>query len=556
MTRAGVFLDLALLLFVTALIALYAVALNAIFYTEFGPFYDSLSYLNRMAHIMTVSAGEGIVAGIRAAAVDDTVFLPFVEAALLASFSKPARWHAVLIQFPWIAAYVVSGYFYFRCCAAQRAVPAICLSISLICFSAVVVFNGGLADFRMDLLQAVTFGTSIALYLIAREKLLLSLWLLFGLAVAICCLCRATAPVYMVLVFGPLFLLDIVGPRRAELLKGIMIGVATASVLSGWFFVLNFDRLYYYYFVWNPDANAHLPIRQSAMHIDFVRHAIGRPIGLVLLLGLVLGLANARWRSLQLNWRALWAGIVPVSYLVLSGSGLNPFVSMVSIPGIMLFLLAPLKSSEGPRFRWLDQRVVAAAAMLASAVSLSAGIANHRTGVSEWVPSGRALREIAGLIVNDAAAGGELRSYSFAAAYSGALDARVIANVLVFDNGFTIDGKTCLSNGVSRFESVTLGLSSLTEWKAIGGASDEEKLNSLAERIVSSADFIILVDPSTPPIAHKHTPVNPLTGRLNELILSHGADLKRLGGPIAVSRIEKVHVYRNHSRSPSAKRRC
>lgn len=555
MTRAGVLLDLALLLFATALIALYAVALNVIFYSEFGPFYDSMSYLNRMARVMAESAREGVVAGIRAAAVGGTVFLPFLEAVPLASFSKPARWHAVLIQFPWMTAYVVSGYFYFRCCVGQRAVPAICLSISLICFSAVVFFNGGLADFRMDLLHAVTFGTCIALYLIAREKLLLPLWLLFGLSLAICCLCRATAPVYMVLVFGPLFILDCVGSRRAELLRGILVSGATALVLSGWFFILNFDRLYYYYVVWNPDANAHLPIRESARHIDFVRSGIGRPIGLVLLFSLVLSVVNARWRSLRLNWRALWAGVAPVSYLVLSGSGLNPFVSMVGIPGIMLFLLAPLKPNGHPRIRWLDQRAVAAAAILASAVSLAAGIANQKVGVSEWVPSGPALREIVRLIVTDAAAGGNSPSLSVAAAYSGALDANAIANVLVFDNGFTIDRQACLSNDITRLEPRTLGLSSQAEWKAIVGANDDEKLNSLAEQIVSSIDFIILVDKTTPPIAHAHTPVNLLTGRLNELILSHGG-LQRLGGPIAVSGIEKVNIYRNHSRSSSVKRRC
>ena len=78
-------------------------------------------------------------------------------------------------------------------------------------------------------------------------------------------------------------------------------------------------------------------------------------------------------------------------------------------------------------------------------------------------------------------------------------------------------------------------MSSLAEWKAIVGANDDEKLNSLAEEMVSSIDFIILVDKSTPPIPHAHTRCNPLT------ILRHGG-LQQMGGPIAVSPIEGQYL--------------
>lgn len=555
MRTTSSFPDVALLLFSTLLIASYAVVLNFIFYSKFGPFYDSMAYLNQMARVMGTTSNEGVLAGIRAAATGGTVFMPMLESVALATLHKPARWLAVAVQLPWLMTYVVSGYFYFRVCLGLRGAHAVCLSISLVCFSAVVYFNGGIADFRMDLLLTFTFGTCVALYLIARETPKLSIWVLFGVAVAVCCLCRATAPVYLVLVFGPLAIIDCVGARRRDRLTGLLASGFVALALSGWFFVLNFDRLYYYYVVWNPDANAHLPFRQSVEHLNFVWTGIGQPIGLVLVFSIAVSAVFARWRSLSINWRPLWAGIAPVSYLVLSGSGLNPFVSMVSIPGLMLFALAPLKPDEESRAGWFGRNAIAAAAVLASVVSLSAGIANHRTNVSEWVPGNQASQEIARLIVENAVASGASRSLSVAAAYSGAIDANVVTNVLVFDRGFAIDSRGCLANGRVRLEPMTLGLSSLAEWNAMPGTADGEKVESLAERLVSSVDFVILVDDSTLPIAHPHTPVNRLTRRLNELVLTRGNWLQ-LGGPIVVSAMETVHIYQNRSRNGSVKTRC
>ena len=45
------------------------------------------------------------------------------------------------------------------------------------------------------------------------------------------------------------------------------------------------------------------------------------------------------------NWPYLWCGLVPVGYLILSGSGPNPYVCFPSMFGIILFLLHPWKSA-------------------------------------------------------------------------------------------------------------------------------------------------------------------------------------------------------------------
>ena len=51
----------------------------------------------------------------------------------------------------------------------------------------------------------------------------------------------------------------------------------------------------------------------------------------------------------RLNWRPLLFAAAPLGYLVVSGAGLNPFVCMAGIGGIIMVLLDPV---DGERPRW------------------------------------------------------------------------------------------------------------------------------------------------------------------------------------------------------------
>jgi hypothetical protein len=95
----------------------------------------------------------------------------------------------------------------------------------------------------------------------------------------------------------------------------------------------------------------------------------------------------------------------------------------------------------------------------------------------------------------------------------------------------------------------------VVEWDAMPGATDEEKVSLLADRIVSTIDFIVLVDSSTPPIPHRHTPINRYVTQLGETIASRDG-VQLLAGPIAISPMEKVSVYRNRSRQTPDDDRC
>jgi hypothetical protein len=136
---------------------------------------------------------------------------------------------------------------------------------------------------------------------------------------------------------------------------------------------------------------------------------------------------------------------------------------------------------------------------------------------------------------------------SFGVAFSGSLETGSLENSLIYEGGFSVDRRGCLSKGGIKFFPASRDLASLAAWGDIPGSSDEAKLTSLAKQILASTDFIILIDSSTAPIAHDYTPINRYTKEIGEMILSEDG-LQLLGGPIAVSPIESVNIYRNRSK--------
>ena len=53
------------------MLGLYAVALNALFYTQYGPFYDSLSYDNALARMQLDARSDGAFAALSRAIYSD-----------------------------------------------------------------------------------------------------------------------------------------------------------------------------------------------------------------------------------------------------------------------------------------------------------------------------------------------------------------------------------------------------------------------------------------------------------------------------------------------------
>lgn len=532
------------LVFATLMIALYAVSLNHLFYAVYGPFYDSMAYANQLAIVMA-EGKQSVRSGIASALPLATVVLPWIEGAILGKFTVPSRDLAVWLQAPWLLVQVVVAFFYFRDFIRYPAYLAAAFALVLGSFAAIFFFNGGLSDLRMDLWQALTFGAAVAAYFVARARGTWLSWIMFGALIAISCLARATSPVYFVLIFGVIAIGDLLPPdtRRFYLIR-YAAAAAVAAFGALWFFIINFERLHYYYFVWNADATARLPLSQSITHADMVLNQhIGQPLLIVLGLSLVASLAMQIWRRpvfAGFNWRALWAGVAPVGFLVVSGAGLNPFVSLVSVPGILLFALAPFRTrgEDSPRPLGL---ALASAALIGCLLTAAQGVPNHTTDVSSWLPLRAPIDQLATRMLADI---GDAGARSFDITYVGSLPTDALVNTLVYEHGFQLDPRFCARRGevtLTRLQPP----GQPAEWAQLPGQTDTDKVTRLSEEVLRSADYIIAPEDNSQ--LQQELPINRYAFTLRRMMTDTG-QLVALGDPIAVSKTETVTLYRNRSR--------
>ena len=73
------------------MLALYAVALNALFYTQYGPFYDLVSYDNALARMQLNARTDGTFAALSRAIHSSTVAYPWILFAPIARFAIASR---------------------------------------------------------------------------------------------------------------------------------------------------------------------------------------------------------------------------------------------------------------------------------------------------------------------------------------------------------------------------------------------------------------------------------------------------------------------------------
>ncbi|MGV0027910.1 hypothetical protein [Phormidesmis priestleyi] len=237
----------------------------------------------------------------------------------------------------------------------KNVLASIALSLPFISISALWKYNGGLSDFRMDLLLYLLLGTTFVYFLWSRHSSSYFPWFFTGLFLGLTCLARVTAPIYAFICLAPpIFLRLLLGKSfRLRILLGTLIIAATSILVSSWFYIINFESFYHYYFVWNTDANAKLPITESIKHLNLTLANIGLYAVSMTMFFFFFGLITNYWFSKkhssnslqhiinQFEWESLWLGIAPILFLVLRGAGLNPFVSMPAAFGLLMFFLSP-----------------------------------------------------------------------------------------------------------------------------------------------------------------------------------------------------------------------
>lgn len=534
---------LAILLLSGMFVAAVALYLNNRFYLTYGPFYDSMSYLNHLAWVMWVSEEKGVWHAIREAATGSTVFLPWMLGALLAPITEPSRMLGVVVQLPLLLLQLFTGYRYFRSVSGASDVRAILYALTLVAYPAVFHFNGGLGDFRMDLSQAYGYGAFLAALLLARKKKSIWEWVVVGVIVAIVSLFRATTPVYVAIVTCFALLLDLRERGMRASVVGYLVMGAVVVVLAGWFFIGNYDFLHYYYAVWNTDANARLPLAEAIRHIYLLTKHIGLYLLSALLLSVLAGIVDhLRYRlrsAFRLNWVALIGGLVPITYLVLSGAGLNPFVSMVAVPGLIVFMLQPIDSDAAAApLRYT--RFVPLAVALGLVASLVVSVARFEKEVSEWVPYRAAIDEMTEVIATDANSRG-IRRASMAFFYLGGLDGSAVVNHLIYERGYKYREDRSIERAGLNISFRHYGFSAEAEWREMPGGTDKEKLAYVVKDAASYADYIVMANQSsTLPQHHK---INTYASEMRSKLDDTRYFTKLVTG-IRLSKVETVDIYK------------
>jgi hypothetical protein len=520
-----------------------ALWLNAHFYAQRGPFYDSMAYYNHLAKVMFQTQEAGFLSGLSLGLTNSTVFLPWLFGALLGLGFDPARWQGVLILFPLVWLQLATGYRFFRVRGASPWRAAL-LSLPLVSYAAVFHFNGGLGDFRMDLPQALGFGSFLAALMVARARPTWREWAWTGAVLGLTCLCRATTPVYASMVLALVFLVDLRERRWVDQLRGYLILGAVVVLTTVWFYWVNFDYLRYYYVEWNTDANSRLPLSQSWQHLNFIYQDLGQALlaGLVLVLGVRLA---AWWRGgwpqgLGMQLLPLLGALVPAGYLVLSGAGLNPFVSMVAVPGGLLCVLGWGVGGDARLPPWA-RRLMDGGLCLALVATVGVSLARFDQRVSDWVPLRAGLDRLsAALLAGDDKAAGDGGTV-IAALYQGGVDGTTLVNHLVFDRGLRLVAGRTLSLRGEPVRMMSFAFGSETDWKALPGDNDAEKVARVVEKTLATASRVILPDPGSDLPAHHR--INHWVERIRAQLESSGrVSVIDAGIPVALS--ERVTVYR------------
>lgn len=560
----------AILLLAVILQAIFCVQLNRLYYSHSGPFYDSVAYQNHMVRMMADSREEGSLPVIAKELKTTTVVWPVLVAGMLGPWIEPSRAIGIWLQSLWIGALAFSAFTYaYRYRQASPAI-ALALSLLLISFAAVYQVNGGLSDFRMDLTLALLTGAACLWYLATYETASLRPWLAMGLFAGLACLGRATAPVYLIVMLGPLLAIRLFrSADRLRLFGRLSLAVAVTTVIAGWYYIYNYEYLRYYYVDWNTDANLNLALSQSRRHLHYAARNMG---WLAAAAALLLGAhASPLWRrvslvpetggrlkkALAIDWRILWMGLAPALFLALRGSGPNKYVAMPSAVGLLLFLAVPLRGpltvdpSRWPRLQRIVYPLAPAVCLLACAVAAVVGFVKHSYSGSDNPMA--AYEAIWGGIEADAKRVGArhvrigVPSFSY-------LNHGTLTNVLMMDRRYRYDARTATIGGpamtVDAHAGANLAPATQLEFDQFAGGTDDEKIDSIAGAIRSEVDYVAFPEDAALDVLEQNdfAPyINTKARTIRDRVLAR-AGWTAITEPIAMTPTQRFVVYRNDAR--------
>ena len=232
-------LSAAVVVLICLALGIFFCSIQDLYYSHYQPFFDSVGYYDQLHAVMMTGKGEGFGASLQLASESGTVFMPYFVGTLVYQFVEPSRNLGVWIQVFQLMVLMVSVLYYFQKVKKSPSAFAIVLLAPLGLTTCFYLDFGGLSDFRMDLSLYLTYSISCTWYLVAIHTRRRLHFFAFGLAMAVTCLFRATAPVYLIVGLGPLILYELIRhSQRRQILTGIAIASLTAIAGSLWFFIL------------------------------------------------------------------------------------------------------------------------------------------------------------------------------------------------------------------------------------------------------------------------------------------------------------------------------
>ncbi|MEQ1905815.1 MAG: hypothetical protein ABL888_16625, partial [Pirellulaceae bacterium] len=464
-----------------------------------------MSYHEKIFRAMTIADEEGLPNGLNEALVgNNTTCLPILIAALLGPWMEPTRLVGVWIQVAELLFYLVTLEIYLRL-VWKMDFRGRAFSVFSIATLAMLFFtNGGLSDFRMDLSLGLMYGASVLWALVARTTCASRHFFWFGFSVGVCCLFRATAPIYLSLALAPVALVDLwsgQGFVKRSRRRGWIRAMFIAAIACLWFYVLNFDYLYYYYFVWNTDANAKIPRLESFLHLEMVGRQLGWSF-LVLVLGygaLKIFEARAQAQSAVAAEgvedrvtrgqvvRLMWFAAAPLVILIGRRMGLNPFVSMPS--SMLIHVLVVIGIVRGAaNFSLRTWKLLWVVLLVSIALALGRGLKKH---IYPRYPLMAGHLQLLDAMVVDAKAHG-IKSAHFASAQMMDYETSSLHSVILFDHPRAMrQGLSKLIDGISLSPSGVMNRPAAVNWQNIKGDSDAARIRELSAMTANQVDYLI-----------------------------------------------------------------
>ncbi|MDC3256149.1 hypothetical protein OAU93_01990 [bacterium] len=538
------------------LLGLYCCELNRQLYEHKNPFFDSLSYYESLFRVMTISGTDGFPSGMKEGCFNyTTVCLPFIFAATVGEWVEPTRFVGIWIQVSYLVLFQISLFYYLTQIKKLRLPTAALGSLTFLATACLFFSNGGLSDFRMDIGLCLTFGITICWYLVAIAKPNLTHFVLFGIAAAFCCLSRATAPIYLVVSLAPLALIELIhADNRKKKLIGLTVATLTTIALAGWFFILNFDYLYYYYAVWNTDANAKIPWNEALLHLKLTQRCLGNPlIYFIVILQAGVGITaivhhqlravtKAAWKAGDIDLRIAWIGISPVALMIARRAGLNPFVCMPAVIGLLLLFLIPILKNQD---RLNDTRLTIFAWICLTFCLVTASFRGWEQHQETSFNSMAAQQQIIDHIITDSAEQ-NFAQVNYAVMHTTDINTKSLKSILLFDReDATANLNSVTLNQTQLIDQPIFSKYAAADWAAIPGLTDSEKLNHLFQLTNKRLNYLVLPDLPSCITIEKTVPQNYINRHLQSLRSKiETGNWKLIAGPIQTNETEAAEIWR------------